>query len=491
MTEVKLKKQRIVLIIVFATLAGVCVLLPILGTFALSIPEWLAVLPLMPLLILSAILPKMLAKGGAQKKVAVALPIVAVIISLISLFGACCNPYFGSVVFRSAPSSEYTRVITAKEAEEDFKAVLRHLRKCHPLFIDGVPDEYMQSYNAAVANIRSGGDLTVNELRKRLSEFLAPLHDAHTSIYQRFSDERYLIADWGDMRIVSVNGITRDELRERAKNYSSYEVEEWISVDVGRLSTLDFYGIEFPITFELADDNGNTVTMTYTEDDYLTYDEYLEVMSQRYDGAATEVPFVYYEIDPERSLAVFTLNSCTYNNEYKSTLRNMFEDVKAQGIKNVAVDLRQNGGGNSLVADEFIKYLPVDSYLTSSYKWRLGFLMLNMGNGALSNDKVTDLTFSGDVYILTSSNTFSSAMLFAEFISDNALGTVIGEPPANAANSYGDITIFSLPNSHLRMSCSTKIFRRASGTDDLLVEPDIPCDSADAISKLYEIVANN
>lgn len=480
-----------ILRIVFTTIAGVCVLLPILGTFTFSIPEWLVILPIISLLILSAALPKILAKGRAQKKVAVALPIVAVIISLISLFGVYCNPYFGAITFRNAPSSEYTRVITAKEAEEDFKAVLHHLRKCHPLFIDGVPDEYMQSYNAAVADIRSGGDMTVNELRKRLSEFLAPLHDAHTSIYQRFSDERYLVPDWGDMSIVSVNGITRDELRERAKNYSSYEVEEWISVDLGRISTLYFYGIEFPVTFELADGNGNTSTVTYTEDDYLTYDEYIEVMSQGNDDTVDETPFVYYEVDPERSLAVLTLNSCTYNNEYKSTLRNMFEDVKAQGIKNVAVDLRQNGGGNSLVADEFIKYLPIDSYLTSSYKWRLGFLMLNMGNGAISNDKVTDLTFSGDVYVLTSLNTFSSAMLFAEFISDNSLGTVIGEPPANAANSYGDITIFLLPNSHLRMSCSTKIFRRASGTDDILVEPDIPCNSADAVSKLYEIVAND
>lgn len=487
----KSKKQRIILRVIFAAVSGSCVALPVIGTFAMRIPEWFVILPLFLLLALSVVLPRMLTNGRAQKKVAVAMPIVAVLVSLISLFAVFCNPYFGSVVFRNAPLSEYTHVITAKEAEEDFTAVLKHLRKCHPLFIDGVPDEFMQSYRAAVADIRSGGDMTVNELRKRISEFLAPLHDAHTSIYQRFSDDRYLAPDWGNMSVVSINGITRAELRELAKSCSSYEVEEWISVDVGRMSTLDFYGIEFPVTFKFTDAEGNTATKTYTEADYLSYDAYIEAMAQISEDAVSEEPFVHYEIDPDHSLAILTLNSCVYNSEYKSTVRNMFEEVKARGIEHVAVDLRSNGGGNSLVADEFIRYLPVDSYYTSSYKWRLGFLMLDMDSGTQVNDKVKDLTFSGDVYILTSHNSFSSAMLFAEFISDNGLGMVIGEPPANAANSYGDVTIFSLPNSHLRMSCSTKIFRRASDTDDMLVEPDYPCDSAEAVTKLYEIIGKN
>lgn len=489
MTEVSQKKQKILFRAVFAIVAGLCVALPIIGTFAVSMSEWLAVLPLIPLFILSVILPKMLANGKAQKKVAIALPTVAVLISLISLLGVFCNPYFGSVTFRNRAQAEYTKTVTADEAAKDLKTVWKILNKRHPLFIDGAPDGFEDAYNAALLEIESCDSMTVNELRRVISEFLAPLHDAHTSISQRYSDDRYLVNDWGGMRFVSINGITREELRERAKSCSSYEVEEWISIDVGRLSTLDFYGIDFPITFELSDESGNIVTKTYTEDDYITYDKYLELISQNADSAVTEEPFVYYDIDAERSLAVLTLNSCIYSNEYKSILRNMFGEVKSNGIQHVAVDLRSNGGGNSLVANELIKYLPVNKYSEGTYKWRLGPFMLNFDNGEVNNHKYSDLTFSGDVYILTSSNTFSSAMLFAQYFSDNDLGTVIGEPPANAANSYGDITMYRLSNSGLIMSCSTKFFRRASGTDVLLVEPDVHCDSDDVFAELYEIIA--
>ncbi len=43
-----------------------------------------------------------------------------------------------------------------------------------------------------------------------------------------------------------------------------------------------------------------------------------------------------------------------------------------------------------------------------------------------------DLTFNGPVYVLTSANSFRSAILFAQYIKDNLMGTLIGEEPGNA-----------------------------------------------------------
>jgi hypothetical protein len=78
-------------------------------------------------------------------------------------------------------------------------------------------------------------------------------------------------------------------------------------------------------------------------------------------------------------------------------------------------------------------------------------------------------------------------MLFAQWIVDNNLGTLIGEAPGNDPNGYGDVTMFTLPNSKLFLQTSTKVFRRADKDNpDDLVEPDISCDANEAMEVLFE-----
>ena len=69
-----------------------------------------------------------------------------------------------------------------------------------------------------------------------------------------------------------------------------------------------------------------------------------------------------YIMDARNNLAVFTLTSCVYDEEYCSTVAAFFQRVDSLGIENVIVDLRGNTGGNSLVANEFLRYLDVDQY---------------------------------------------------------------------------------------------------------------------------------
>ena len=218
----------------------------------------------------------------------------------------------------------------------------------------------------------------------------------------------------------------------------------------------------------------------YTKEDFLPYDVYMA-------GNQTEESFVSYHIDEKNSIAILTLNSCGYNAEYKNCLKEMFAEIREKNIQNVAVDLRENGGGNAQVAYEFIRYLNVDSYNQGENDFRLGCFNFHSNRTCMENKKYDELLFDGDVYILTSGKTFSSAMLFAQYISDNKLGTLIGEAPANAPNGYGNITEFKLPNSKILMQISTMKFKRADSSNaDELVEPDIACDSADAMDVLYQ-----
>lgn len=45
--------------------------------------------------------------------------------------------------------------------------------------------------------------------------------------------------------------------------------------------------------------------------------------------------------------ATLTLNNCNYNQEHRNCLKSMFTEIQDKNIQNVAVDLRNNGGGAS------------------------------------------------------------------------------------------------------------------------------------------------
>lgn len=246
-------------------------------------------------------------------------------------------------------------------------------------------------------------------------------------------------------------------------------------------------GYSEPFTYTWS--NGeNTIEQTYTADDFVSWNDFVEIRNGYYVPSEPK-EFVYYDIDEQKSLAVLTLTQCTYNQTYINCVKEMFAEVKQKNIQNVAVDLRGNGGGNSLVGNEFVKYLPIDSYYDGSFDWRWNYITIHGNNGKIKNERSKNLAFEGNVYILTDSGSFSAAKDFAMLIQDNNFGKIVGEPPANSVNGYGDITNFRLRNTGLFVQISTKKWYRIDQTKtDDYVMPDYPCNGNDCFAKLYEII---
>lgn len=363
----------------------------------------------------------------------------------------------------------------------------------HPLFMSGTPDVVQQSYDAAIARLQNADEITVNTLRREVQSIMSVLGDGHTTAWGYWY-EHYLktvpkrnAEGW---HLVEINGRTLESIFDEKKSLFSYEVKSWgmeqLSSEVCVLSGLDFLGLDpNGITYTWQNDEGERETDRYTASDFITYDKYLEYNKAYLDDEDED--FVSYRIDEEKSLALLTLTSCNYNEQYINCLKDMFTKVKAKGIRNVAVDIRGNGGGSSSVANEFIRYLDIDQYLEGTCKWRFGVFKVSLGDGIVINEKYSDLTFEGDVFLLTDTSSFSSSMLFAQYVKDNNLGSIIGEPPGNTPNGYGDISTFSMPNSGLCFQVSTKQFFRADkDSKDILVMPDIECDGEKALDVLYE-----
>lgn len=336
-------------------------------------------------------------------------------------------------------------------------------------------------------------------LEQKIQNIFSLLGDAHTCCYSWYGDEHYLKTTQqrkeDEFTLIKVNDLSLQELLNEKRNLFSYETESWgIYCLVQKLSTLEglsFLGLDVHngITYTYENESGMTEDVVYYLNDFVTREQYLGLypqLSKKEDSDESQ-SFVSFKIDSDRDVAILTLTKCTFNEEYRNCLRQMFQQIKEKDIHNVVVDLRDNGGGQIAVADEFIRYLNVDSYLVGTDVWRFGIFSIPQNDSLVKNDKYEEFTFNGKVYALTSTSTFSSAMLFANYLKDNHIGILIGETSGNVPTGYGEVAEFWLPQSRLHIQISTRAFQRAdTETTDILVTPDIPCDAEDAMDVLYE-----
>ncbi len=485
------KKFRILFLIGEIVMILLTIALIPINIFICNFPEWLVIFLGIAAVSASFSYSLQFKKNLASKIINIS---VTIVISLFCVLAAYALPYWNSYSLKEYNKDRlgYDESITYAQAENDMNEVMKLLERIHPMFKDGLTDDIMNNYGQSMEKLENLNNITVNDLRREIQYVLNPMHDAHTTTFNNYPNDRYLKSapqkKSEGYKIVSLNGMTPDDVKEIAKPYFSYEHDSWISVDFGSLASLDFYNISSPYTYIWEDGSGNRIEEMCTESDFVPYDEYIEICSN-YSEEETEKPFVYYDINDEKSLAVLTLDKCTYNEYYIECVNEMFNEVKEKNIKNVAVDLRGNGGGNSLVANEFIKYLPVNEYGGCSNDWRFNFITLHFDD-EYTNKRCEELTFTGDVYVLTDSRSFSSAMLFPLMIQDNKLGRIIGESPANNANGYGDVTFFYLKETGLPIQMSTKKFNRVNGDNksDYII-PDFPCDGEDALETLYSVIS--
>lgn len=483
------KTKIISLITLCCVMALTFALIPV-NIFCVNFPEWITIL-LSVLCCCGLIVYLTAFKTKTVTKII--LPLIFAVAAVVCSFAPYIIPYWNSYSFKNYRGAvlNYDEVIPYETAADDLNALMNHLEKVHPMFKDGLTADVQNAYLQALERLETADAITVNDLRREIQCVLHLMYDAHTSTYNNYPDDRYLKVfpqmDDEGYSVISINGKSVGQIFEDAKAYACYETEDWISIDLGSLASLDFYGYHAPFCYEWTDGE-NVISEVYSEEDFVSWSEFLEIRSQYVHGDDTPREFVSYEIDEGKSLVILTLTQCNYNQTYIACVRAMFEEVTQKHIQNIAVDLRGNGGGSSLVGNEFIKYLPVDNYFDGPYDWRWGFLTFH-GDGRITNRRYNDLIFDGNVYILTDRESFSAAKDFAMLIQDNHLGEIIGAPSANAVNGYGEIAVFYLPNTGLFVQISTKKWYRIDKTNiNSYVMPDYPCDSQNAIEKLYEVI---
>ncbi len=415
-----------------------------------------------------------------------------VLILMLAVYGyykLCMDPYRGTVK-GLANSKHLDETMSREEAKEDLEYLMKRLRERHPAWMDGSgKDTFVESqYEKELASI--GEEISVLAFYQKASRIVATLHDGHTYVNWvneeggRYVDDFTAFKTYG--KPLTIDGIPAEEILAAYKEVSSYEADYYAEAQ--------FWGNV--ITYEPAlrlcgVDTSDGVVMSFDHEGKEVEQRFSFVPIEAVNGyqpSEGESKWVFYEIDKENSVGIFTLTSCVCNEEYLDVLDDFFTEVFAEEIENIVVDLRGNGGGNSWVANEFMKYLEVDEYQSWDSAVRFGWYLAKNEDVSYTNQK-KEQVFEGELYVLTDTWTYSAAMDFCMLIADNDLGTVVGKPSGNLPDSYGDCLFFQMPNSGLKMSISYKKWYRIDETKaGQPIMPDVEVSSSMALEKVYELI---
>jgi hypothetical protein len=171
--------------------------------------------------------------------------------------------------------------------------------------------------------------------------------------------------------------------------------------------------------------------------------------------------------------------------------------LKNNNIRNLAVDLRKNSGGNSVTGDLLLSYFTEKKYLLSGGKdWKISdlykeqlrkngdsanlYLSKQAGsiwhtNTCVPHPPLFNVTnsYDGKVVFLINPFTFSSANMLADGAKEFKLATLVGEESGENCSDFGEAFTFLLPNSRIRMQASSS-FEYGANCDASKFAPVIP-----------------
>jgi C-terminal processing protease CtpA/Prc len=421
--------------------------------------------------------------------------------------------------------------ISLEDARTDLKLMYDILREVHPSFTvknqELLLQEKYKEIEERIIRIslnRNFGSITRTDLFKEYANMVTWIKDAHTflrfypsNLENAYSNRIPIEFEWveeslvvskiedpgmltdlnrGD-EVVKIGDTMISDIVGRLGEVISSENEEWVRNRIAAMLSYEYTYRILGIDIEDTEFTFRNRFGKYYLEEMRLYPisahSVAELEKRHWFGWVFEHGSNYNGQDIE--FGYFWLDNCTNSGEYVRSVDTFFQEVRHKNVNTVVIDLRNNTGGDSSVADAFLKYLPLDKIRDYSAEIRASGAMIKMRGfnsfqrfmrwirtGISAGFKKVDrpenpsLIFTGNVLILTSNQTFSSANYFAVLLKDNLLAKTVGEKTGNAPTAYGDVLSFPLKKTGYEMVVSSKYFKRpdTSLNSQRSLEPDIP-----------------
>jgi hypothetical protein len=325
---------------------------------------------------------------------------------------------------------------------------------------------------------------------KRLFPFWIEIHDDSTIVVKGdFSLKNEVPVG---AIIKSINGISAKELITNGLNYADGEMLFFryrIPASIFRSLMLFHYNYE-DFTIEYVFQKKHNVANIAG----IGYDE---IFTKNTSSNTEEEPYSLNILGND--IAYIDFKSFMNLSKFKNFIDSAFQVIQNRRIKDLIIDVRYNGGGNSALGDEFFQYIspvPFQQWGQTTVKYskeRHDFYQYHVreyflpditdsalieliGNEPFGSMEVipadpliplreNPLRYFGNTYLLTSNYTFSSAASFAWTFQYFKMGKVIGEETGEPVVNFGDIIYQFLPNTGLQYSVSHKKFYQYGATD--------------------------
>ncbi len=304
-----------------------------------------------------------------------------------------------------------------------------------------------------------------------------PLGDILPLVARKYADGFYVVAAAGageklaGGRLVSLDGLSMDEVRRRLRAYVGAENEGWADGVIADMlldaETLKDAGVlpedAASVRVEAALAGGaaalDVPLMPLADARKSVRSVYTIAGIKPVDTLSRAGEPYWYKLLKEEKAVLVQYNACTDASKgpgFAQFCDDLFACIERERPERLVLDLRNNGGGNSAL-------------FTGSF---------------LPKIRASYLNGPGGIVVLISPKVFSSGVFAAWEMKRDTKAVFAGEPTGQGANHYGYTGRFMLPNSGLVIQHSSRYWKLdpAGGGETITPDVSLPADAAAILS---------
>jgi C-terminal processing protease CtpA/Prc len=413
-------------------------------------------------------------------------------------------------------------VLTPQQMKADLDYLNKYLRKWHPTYYDYTNKTQMEAYYARLKDSCTK-DMTAADFRTTVRKAVNQVHCGHMGVsgfkgstgksaalfplkvwvlnnrlFVKSFSEKDSLLHIGD-EILDING-------EKAMDLINKMAELAMTDALNTTHKMYSLEINFNIYLFFAYGKQENYTLTIKNEMSEVYAVTIKAEIPK-EAAKTKTPtkdsanclikgnsIAVYKTDFDTSTVIVDIDNFNGAKQGK-TYRQIFKHLRKNQIKNIVIDLRNNGGGKVFKGNKFLTYL-LDAPITPmviSRKPNLTFINPRFKGGFF--ERITPILFTlnplqypnkngwnhcflffkkyrnhfdGNIYILTNGGTFSMASYVASYLKYKKQAVVVGEETggseyASRAMAGGRI---KLPNSEVKVQLNIYQLKHLIGIDD-------------------------
>lgn len=436
------------------------------------------------------------------------------------------NPYENPdpALLKRSPSG----LLSPEQAKFDIGALFYTISEVHPnMYSVAGQISLLSAINRASESITDS--ISVEELYKIAAPIVAMIGDGHTNLFfpansvfkrdtkrlpvwMHVESDRTITVDRSldsimpcGAKVLKINGKATDQIIDELMQYVSGETEHFRLSRLDDLRPLlhvsmpaDSYEIEYVAP-------GSTETRSYTFP-ALTPPEYMSrVPAPKNDNNSGE-PYTF-RIDESEQVGIMDFRSFENQDKMKTFADSMFTTLRKRGIRDLIIDIRENGGGASTVGDILLQYFTPKPFIqmekvliritptTRRLMW-YGDMTPGIYYHVTPEDKFhkplsrEEGFYDGKVWLLTSNKTFSSAGSFAWAAQVFGASTLVGETTGGMNVAYGDVLGYNLPISGITCGISYKRFWKHNADENDIhgAIPEYQVPKEEAMMKALQLI---